>query len=390
MTAYIKLNGNETAGITLRSGKVFMKRSIFNLFIYILIFMIVSATIALMPSAAIAQQGPAAGAGAGENLPAGAGAQPAGGEIITIESVTEEVCVLNIGRATDEVFFPLSEESHFESDGPSSFAIDKDGKIYILDTFNFKVIIVSEGKIVKTFNYPESETAARKYFVRDIAVSPVDGKIYLLNHTLKNIFIYSNEGVLLGDINIAEEVVGPHKITVSAAGEIIVRDEDEAAIVIYSKDGKFKSRTEGAYTAPLLNGDGYLYALGEFDSYGRDVILTDPMSARDAKQYARIFNKAVKLTAFDYQIIGTDAEFNLFAIVIEQPEFDKARPVVSKFDKSGKLLSRFNIGNFWGIGLALPARQYAISPAGGFYAFDIDSHKNKFYIYKISELKDKK
>jgi len=390
MTAYTKLNNNETGGITLRSGKVFMRRIIFNLIIYILIFMITPATIALTPAAASAQQSTAAGAGAGENLPAGANAQPAGGEIITSESLTEEVCVLNIGRATDEVFFPLTGESHFESDGPSSFAVDKDGKFYILDTFNFKVIIVSEGKVVKTFNYPESETAARRYFVRDIAVSPIDGKIYLLNHTLKNIFIYSNEGVLLGDINIAEEVVGPHKIAVSPAGEIIVRDEDEAAIVIYTKDGKFKSRTEGAYTSPLLNGDGYLYALGEFDSYGRDIILTDPMSARDAKHYARIINKAVKLTAFDYQIIGADKDFNLFALIIEQPVFDKARPVVSKFDKNGKLISRFNIGNFWGIGLALPARQYAVSPAGELYAFDIDNHKNKFYIYKISEIKDKK
>lgn len=380
MAAFKNLNAKINGNITSRRCKPFLSQNKFKVIIYILMFLIMPASIILMPAGANAQQ----------SSPAAANSQPPAGEIITLESLTEEVCVLNIGRATEEVFFPFEQESHFESDGPSSFAVDKDGKFYILDTFNFKVIIISEGKVAKTFNYPESETDARKYFVRDIAVSPLDGKIYLLNHTLKNIFVYSNEGELLGAINIAEEVEGPHKIAISSAGEIIVRDEDEPAVVIYSKDGKFKSRTEGAYTAAILNGDGYLYALGEFDSYGRDIILTDPMSARDAKHYARIINKALKLTVFDYQIIGTDKDFNLFALIIEQPEFDKARPVVSKFDKNGKLLSRFNIGNFWGIGLALPARQYAVSPAGELYAFDIDNHKNKFYIYKISEIKDKK
>ncbi len=380
MTSYIDTHIKKSGDNILISNKPFLSRNEFKVMLYILIFLIMPASIILSTAEANAQQ----------NSPVAAGSQPPAAEITTLESITEEVCVLNIGRATEEVFFPLTQESHFESDGPSSFTVDKDGRFYILDTFNFKVIIISEGKVVKTFNYPESETDARKYFVRDIAVSPLDGKIYLLNHTLKNIFVYSNEGALLSAINIAEEVEGPHKIAISASGEIIVRDEDEPAVVIYSKDAKFKSRTEGAYTAPLLNGDGYLYALGEFDAKGRDIILTDPMSARDAKYYARIINKAEKLTAFDYQIIGADKDLNLFALVIEQPEFDKARPVISKFDKNGKLISRFNIGNFWGIGLALPTRQYAISPAGELYVFDIDSHKNKFYIYKISEIKDKK
>ena len=285
-------------------------------------------------------------------------------KIVTSISSTVEVCALDIGRATGEVFFPLGEESNFESDGPSSMAVDKDGKIYILDTFNFRVLVVADGKLVKTINYPECETKTKKYFGRDIAVSHDCKSIYILNHTAKNIFIYSNEGILTGTVNLAEEIAGPHKISVTTAGDIAVRDEEGPAVAIYSKDGKLKSLTEGAYTANILNGEGYLYALGEFDE-----------------------NTVPKMTAFDYQIIGADSDFNLYALVVEQPQFDVSRPVVTKFDKNGKTISRFMIPNFFGLGTALPARQYAVSPSGGLYAFELGPGAKKFFIYKITEAK---
>lgn len=308
-------------------------------------------------------------------------------KITTSSSSTAEVCALDIGRATGEVFFPLGEESNFESDGPSSMAVDKDGKIYILDTFNFRVLVVAGGRVVKTISYPECETKSKKYFGRDLAVSHDGKSIYILNHTAKNIFIYSNEGILTGTVNLAEEIAGPHKIFVTPAGDIAVRDEEGPAVAIYSKDGKLKSVTEGAYTANILNGEGYLYALGEFDDNGRDIILVDPVGARNARPYARIVNTVAKMTAFDYQIIGVDSDLNLYALVVEQPQFDVSRPVITKFDKNGKTVSRFTIPNFFGLGTALPARQYAISPSGGFYAFELGPGAKKFFVYKITESK---
>ncbi len=308
-------------------------------------------------------------------------------KITTLNSTTSEVCALDIGRATGEVFFPITEPSDFESDGPSSMAVDKDGRIYILDTFNFRVLILEDGKLVKTINYPECETKSKKYFGRDIAVSPDGKSVYILNHTAKNIFIYSNEGILTGTVNLAGEVAGPHKISVTPDGDIAVRDEEGPAVAIYSRDGKLKSITEGAYTANILNAEGYLYALGEFDDNGRDVILVDPRGARDPRPYARIVNTVPKMTAFDYQIIGADSDFNLYALVVEQPQFDVSRPVVTKFDKNGKTVSRFSIPNFFGLGTALPARQYAVSPAGGFYVFELGPGAKKFFVYKIAEAK---
>lgn len=306
-------------------------------------------------------------------------------KIATSSSETAEVCALDIGRATGEVFFPITEASDFESDGPSSIALDKDGRIYILDTFNFRVLIVADGKLVKTINYPECETKTKKYFGRDLAVSHDGKSIYILNHTAKNIFIYSNEGILTGTVNLTEEIAGPHKISLTPAGDIAVRDEEGPAVAIYSKDGKLKSLTEGAYTANILNGEGYLYALGEFDENGRDIILVDPMGARNPRPYARIVNTVPKMTAFDYQIIGADSDFNLYALVVEQPQFDVSRPVVTKFDKNGKTVSRFTIPNFFGLGTALPARQYAVSPTGGFYVFELGPGAKKFFVYKITE-----
>ena len=300
-------------------------------------------------------------------------------------STTTEVMVLNIGKGTNEIYIPVSEAPKFEPDGPAAFAVDTNENFYILDTENFKVVVASGEKVIKVINYPEGESGNQKFFMRDISVSSKDGKIYLLNHTLKNIFIYSPDGKLAGDIKISEHVKSPHKIFAAGDGNIYVRDEDDMKIAVFSADGKFIASRDGSMISNIPNDDGFLFALGEFDKDGRDVLLMDLQKGRDPKVFGRLLNSYPENQIYDYQIIGTDDKLNLFAMAVEQVKMDVSRPVIYKFDSSGKLLSRFETDNFWGLGVSVPTRQFAVSPAGNLYVFDSQLKKGKFVVIKIEE-----
>ncbi len=300
-------------------------------------------------------------------------------------SQTSEVMVLNIGKASNEIYIPVSEAPRFEPDGPAAFAVDTNENFYILDTENFKVVVASDDKVIRVINYPEGETENHKFFMRDISVSSKDGKIYLLNHTLKNIFVYSSDGKLAGDINISEHVKSPHKIFAACDGNIYVRDEEDMKIAVFGADGKFVASKDGSMISNIPSDDGFLFALGEFDKNGRDILLMDIQKGRDPKVFGRLLNSFPKNQIYDYQIIGTDDNLNLFAMAVEQVKMDVSRPVVYKFDKSGKLLSRFETDNFWGTGVSVPTRQFAVSPAGKLYVFDSQLKKNKFVVIKIEE-----
>ncbi|HNY12491.1 MAG TPA: hypothetical protein PKK26_12940 [Candidatus Wallbacteria bacterium] len=300
-------------------------------------------------------------------------------------SETSEVLALNIGKASNEIYIPVSESPRFEPDGPAAFAVDTNENFYILDTENFKVVVASKDKIIKVINYPEGESGNQKFFIRDISVSSKDGKIYLLNHTLKNIFVYSSDGKLAGDINIAEYVKSPHKIFAANDGNIYVRDEDDMRIVVFSADGKFIASKDGSMISNIPNNDGFLFALGEFDKDGRDILLMDIQKGRDPKVFGRLLNSYPENQIYDYQIIGTDDKLNLFAMAVEQVKMDVSRSVMYKFDITGKLISRFEIDKFWGLGVSVPTRQFTVSPAGNLYVFDSQLNKNKFVVIKIEE-----
>lgn len=297
---------------------------------------------------------------------------------------TEEVCSLGLGASTDSVGIPGPEESGFESDGPSSMAIDASGVVYVLDAFKFRVLVIEGGKLKSAFRYPEGETKNVKFFGRDIAVSSKDGKIYILNHTLKNIFVMDKSGKIEGDINLSAQIKSPQKMDLDAGeNNILVRDEEDFRVVAYSKAGEVTGKIDGAMISTIADRGGFLYALGEFDRSGRDIVLMDPMKDRQPKVFGRIANTVADFDAYDYQLVGADAAGNVFALAIEQVKFDVSRTILYKFSPEGAVVSRHVIPDFWGNPLAQPTRQFAVSPNGGVYAFDCELKDGKFRIHKL-------
>ncbi|HNY12489.1 MAG TPA: hypothetical protein PKK26_12930, partial [Candidatus Wallbacteria bacterium] len=259
---------------------------------------------------------------------------------------TSEVCVIKIGKETESVALGAADTPAFPSNGPSSFAVDKKGNVYLLDTMNFKILIISkEGKVIKVIPYPagESSDTNEAFFIRDIAISPKDNSIYLLNYTNKNIFILSPTGEVKGDIDIKEQIKKPHKMFAANDGTIYVKDEESFDVVAYSHEGKVLGRLQGYEVSYFPDEDGYLYTLGEKDQTGQDIVLLDSKGKGKPKVFGKMMKVITNTEPYDYQILGVDAKNNFFASIVERIQEDVIQTIIYKFGPDGKVLSRLRV-----------------------------------------------
>ncbi|HNY11379.1 MAG TPA: hypothetical protein PKK26_07320 [Candidatus Wallbacteria bacterium] len=297
---------------------------------------------------------------------------------------TSEVCSLKSGLNSEEISLGDKKGPKFASCGPSSFAFDKNEKLYIVDAMNFKVIVIDNGKVVKVLKYPEGETKKHRFYISDIAVSN-DGKtIYLLNQTLKSIFVMNENGKIKNEIKLSGQTARPSKIFIAANGNIVIRDEGGIKTLVYSAAGKVLGRLAGGDISNITNKEDFLYALGEFDKEGRDILLMDPISNRKSKVFAKLTKVIKETKPYDYQIIGMDAKQNLYASIVEKIKEDVIQTMLYKFSKDGKVVSRTKIMPFKQLWNTVPTRYFVISPAGNLYAFAADDKLEKLVIYKIT------
>lgn len=299
---------------------------------------------------------------------------------------TSEVCVIKTGKETESVALGAVDTPAFPSNGPSSFAVDKKGNVYIIDAMNFKVLIVSkEGKVIKVIPYPAGESSDTKeaFFMRDIAISPKDNSIYLLNFTNKNIFVISPTGEIKGDISIKDQIKNPHKIFAANDGTIYVKDEVTFDVVAYSAEGKVLGREKGYEISNFPNEEGYLYTLGERDQAGQDIVLLDPKGKGKPKVFGKMMKVITNTEPYDYQILGVDAKNNFYASIVEKIQEDVIQTIIYKFGPDGKVISRLRVMPMPLIEDTMPTKHFVISPKGEIYAYSGTPHGEKFIILKV-------
>lgn len=298
---------------------------------------------------------------------------------------TTEVCVLSLGEGSDAVSLGSEKKPAFESNGPASFAVAADGTIYVLDTLNFRVLAVKDGKVARILEYPagESNNKADMFYVCDIAVSPKDGNIYLLNYTMKNIFIMSPAGEIKGEIRLAEQLKSPNKMFVAANGNVYVHENVSAKTIGYTPEGKVFARIEGNEVSTVANSDGFLYTLGEFDTFGRDILLMDPESNRKPKIFGKLIKTITDTEPYDYQIVGADNDGNFVASIIEKIREDVIQTMFYKFAKDGKVVSRLRVFPFPLLEDTYPTRYFVVSATGDLYGVTTNAKRDKYVIVKV-------
>lgn len=328
----------------------------------------------------------AAPALAQENVPAPAAATAEVALPEIKEGRTVEVCVLGLGSGSDSVGLGSETTPAFASNGPSSLAIDKDENIYLLDAINFRVIkIAKDGKVAALISYPQGETDKKddSYYMCDLAISPENGNIYLLNQTLKNVFILSQAGEVRGTIDVKEHCAMPYKIFVSNFGEILVSDQADGKVMVYNAEGTVTGRLADDTAGVYSDKKGFIFALGEMDKDGRDVLLMDGAAKRQPRVYAKLIKSIKDTEPYDYQILGLDANYNFYASIVEKIAEDVIQTLVYKFDESGKAVARVKIMPLIHIGDTMPTRYFNISPNGTIYGVTSNADYTKYVIVRI-------
>lgn len=302
------------------------------------------------------------------------------------EAKTVEVCVLGLGAGTGSVGIGTADSPAFVSNGPSSFAVDKDENVYILDALNFRVLKMSKtGALTASFGYPRGETDNKRrwYYVSDIAISPKNGNIYLLNQTLKNIFILSPAGQMRAAIDVKKQCKRPHKIFVSNSGEIFVSDQGGGKVVVYDDAGAVTGWLSDHTASVYSDKKGFIFALGEFDKDGRDILLMDRSAKLQPKVFAKLIKSIKKTDPYDYHVLGLDANYNFYASIVEKIVEDVIQTLVYKFDRNGKTVERLKIMPFIHLGGSAPTRYFNVSPNGVLYGVTASKDYKKYIIVRI-------
>ncbi len=139
---------------------------------------------------------------------------------------------------------------------PEALAVDKDGNLYVTDTFNNRVeIFDADGEFISTFG-KNGDGPADMERPKGIAVD-CDGHIWVVDAAQNLIKVFNKEGRLLiyfgGEGNYPGEFMGPFGISIDRTNRVIVSETFPGRVQVfrYTTDAQFaaeKARREGTNT----------------------------------------------------------------------------------------------------------------------------------------------
>ncbi|MGH7805275.1 MAG: NHL repeat-containing protein, partial [Candidatus Binatia bacterium] len=113
---------------------------------------------------------------------------------------------------------------------PCGIAVAKDGRIFVADTWNHRIqVLTAEGE-------PVDEWAPRLYGPRAIAIAP-DDSVFVTDSGNRSVVRFSASGEVLGRFG-ADVLRSPIGIAIDAAGEIWVADAERRDVVAFDASGR--------------------------------------------------------------------------------------------------------------------------------------------------------
>ena len=143
----------------------------------------------------------------------------------------------------------LTDSVHFNR--PAGVAVSADGSIYLVEDYGQRLVKLDpNGNTVWTrgvagVGLPEwRKDPAHLSNPRDVAVSPANGNIYVVNTGNSDIRIYSPSGVLLGTVGLESgqgntQFSWPNGIFIAADGKLYVADSNNQRVQILSASGAY-------------------------------------------------------------------------------------------------------------------------------------------------------
>lgn len=122
---------------------------------------------------------------------------------------------------------------------PRSLEIDDDDRLYILDIFSERILVLDEsGKLEREIAFPDEYG-----FFSDVAVGR-GGTVYVIDSVARQAYVARKGDPALSALSgdLSDAVAFPTSLTVDRGGRLLVGDQNGGGIVVLGQDGSFLAR----------------------------------------------------------------------------------------------------------------------------------------------------
>jgi DNA-binding beta-propeller fold protein YncE len=122
---------------------------------------------------------------------------------------------------------------------PRSFAIDRDGALYLLDIFRARVLVLDpQGRTLRQIGYPPDAG-----FLSDVAVDG-HGTLFAIDSVGRRVYAARKDATVLAPFgaSLQNDAAFPTALAVDGAGRLFIADEHGGGIVILGPEGGFRGR----------------------------------------------------------------------------------------------------------------------------------------------------
>lgn len=252
-------------------------------------------------------------------------AAPAGAPVPVFEAVIGPNGPL-AGEDENDALFPVG-------GAPASFAVDAEGRWWVLDAIGGRVVVFSrDGRVARTIAFPAPSREARPSFRSDLEPDGAGG-VFVLDETARRVERWNEKGVRVATFGSEKLPRGQGAIElpgriVRAGDAVFVADRGSERLLRFSLDGEFRGVAGRHFQLPLTHG-GRL-GLAPDAPEGSALLVADdeapvPLAVPDVK------------SLYDATAIGITKAAEL-VVAFEEGGRDKADRVrVARIDAFGKV-----------------------------------------------------
>lgn len=276
----------------------------------------------------------------------------ASGDIYLVDAGTNQILVMDSSFKLKNLFGPkimMPDGKESALKGPSGIAITKNGDIYIADTENARIVVLSsKGKVVKVLDAPVVDTFGQNYKYTPIKLAvDTTNRIYVVSRTDNmGIIELDSEGGFVGYIGSNKAIVDPIELLWKK--------------LFYSKEQNEKSiqAIPVEYSNLSLDDRGFIYAVSSAKLESTPIKRLNP-SGKDVLRREGV----TKTVEGDLVLKSADASVMVDIVGAGNEVFytlDKAKGRVFCYNSDGYLLFVFGaLGNQFGCFKTPVAIEYA-------------------------------
>ena len=256
---------------------------------------------------------------------------------------------------------------------PASFAVDADGRWWLLDAIGARVLVIErDGTVARTIPFPaagkEKGKEKRPTFRSDLELDGAGG-LYVVDATAHRIERWSKDGVRTWSVGSEKLPRGQGGLDlpqrVERIGEnLFVTDRGSERLLRFTADGDYTSAVPGARAAPIAGG-GYAILTGDIEATWLETTAAKGAHGKPVTKLAAAEGR----TLHDVSLVGTTAAGDVVLALSEGSADAPDRVRIRLFDRAGAPRGELTLP--YADDDATPIRRWRLTPSGSLAWFRV-------------------